>query len=136
MSRLSLHRLPTPPGLAEEVPGAHVYRLGECSVIVSRERVDRDDMVFTKRWHISIAHTRRYPTWDEIGQARDRLIPADVWMCMAHPPREYWLNYHPNCLHLWEIRDRSLIAQWRHEGELARAVGKGTPTGSRPTGRP
>ena len=31
------------------------------------------------------------------------------------PPRSFWLNVHPDVLHLWEIRDEALLAQWKAE---------------------
>ena len=81
------------------------------------------------RWHLSVSHRERIPSWREIGEVRDALLPKDVWLCVPHPPREYWMNIHPNVLHLWEIRDVRLIEQWREEGEMARAAGVGTPSG-------
>jgi hypothetical protein len=73
-----------------------VYALGECSVIVTRE----DD-----RWHMSIAHPRRYPTWDEVATARYRAIPANTWMAMMLPPPERYVNVHSNCFQLVETAE-------------------------------
>jgi hypothetical protein len=44
--------------------------LWECTVIVTRAEATG--------WHLSIAHHARYPTWDEISQARYRLLPEDI----------------------------------------------------------
>jgi hypothetical protein len=52
-------------------------------------------------YHLSISHPRRYPTWDEICDARDRFTPLDTTMVMLMPPRERWVNVHNNCFHLW-----------------------------------
>lgn len=79
------------------------------------------------RWHLSVSHRERVPTWGELGYARDALLPADVWMMVAHPPRKYWLNYHTHVLHLWEFRDAEMIALFREEGEEAQRMGYGTP---------
>jgi hypothetical protein len=79
------------------------------------------------RWHLSVSHVDRVPTWGELGFARDHLLPADAWMMIAHPPRKYWLNYDRRVLHLWEFRDQELIEQFRWEGEQAQAMGCGTP---------
>jgi hypothetical protein len=57
------------------------------------------------RWHLSISHPERYPTWDEIKTARYQLVPNDVTMAMLLPPKERYVNIHPNCFHLWEIRE-------------------------------
>lgn len=74
------------------------YRLGECSVIVTRE--------FGK-WHISIAHPDRYPTWDEVAQARYKALPADLWMAMILPPPSEYVNVHRYCFQLVETADRT-----------------------------
>jgi hypothetical protein len=70
------------------------YVLGECSVIVTRE--------FAK-WHLSIAHRSRLPTWDELSEARYRLIPDGVWMAMMLPPRANYVNLHRFCLQIVQI---------------------------------
>lgn len=36
-----------------------------------------------------------------------------VPFCMGVPPRLWWMNVHPNVLHLWETRDDGLIEEWR-----------------------
>jgi hypothetical protein len=55
------------------------------------------------RRHLSISHPRRYPTWDEIRDARYDLMPDVPCMAMILPPKGDYVNYHPNCFHLWEI---------------------------------
>jgi hypothetical protein len=91
--------------------GLRVGSIGRCNVIVACEIVGAG-----RRWHLSISHPFRLPTWDEINVARDALIPADVWLCQPMPPREFWINVHARCLHLWEVRDRDLLAQWAYDG--------------------
>ncbi len=75
------------------------YRLGECSVIVTKG---------FGRWHLSIAHTRRYPTWDEIAAARYLILPEDVVMGVLLPPKAEYVNINPNCFQMKEIRDPEL----------------------------
>jgi hypothetical protein len=70
------------------------YRLGECSVIVTRE---------WGRWHMSIAHPSRDPTWQEISEARYRVLPDGVWMAMMLPPRSAYVNVHRWCFQLVQI---------------------------------
>lgn len=118
----------------EQLMHASLWQLGGCSVIVTRELLPgqgRDSRIMIPRWHLSIAHPRRYPTWDELGEARDRLLPEDGWFCMAHPPREFWANIHPNCLHLWQFDDPVLIEQWRWEGQHVQGTPQGQPSSSR-----
>lgn len=75
-------------------PNARAFRLGECLVIVGHSE---------DGWHLSISHPTRYPTWDEIKEARYRLTPHNVTMAMILPPPDEYVNLHENCFHLWEI---------------------------------
>lgn len=72
------------------------YSLGECSVIVTREY---------GKWHLSIAHPHRYPTWDEIAEARYRLLPDGIVVAMILPPKQFYINIHRNCFQMHEIDD-------------------------------
>jgi hypothetical protein len=72
------------------------YSLGECTAMVTKE---------DGRWHMSIAHPRRYPTWDEVAEARYRLLPESIVAAMVLPARGHYVNLHPNCFHLHEIDD-------------------------------
>ena len=40
-----------------------------------------------------------------------------------HPPKEFWVNLHPYCLHLYEIQDSYLTAIWEQDGRAARQFG-------------
>lgn len=100
-SPLPLERLDAGPGVRRTMglpPGEYLarYRLGECSVIVTRE---------FGRWHLSIAHPDRYPTWDEISQARYRILPADIWVAQYLPPPSEYVNLHRNCFQLMECEE-------------------------------
>lgn len=76
------------------IPHSQCFTWGELSVIKSL-----DD----GRWHLSISHPRRYPTWDEIKTARYDLLSRDITMAMLLPPVEDYVNIHQNCFHLWQI---------------------------------
>jgi hypothetical protein len=71
------------------------HTLGECSVLVTREH---------GLWHLSIAHPQRYPTWDEIAEARYRLLPGDVTAALILPPKGQYINFHKNCFQVLEIK--------------------------------
>ena len=73
---------------------------GKLTVLISKDPHDRLFHVYL--WHLSIAHERRYPTWDEIAQARYDLLPDNITMAMYLPPRAEYVNVHPNCFHLHE----------------------------------
>lgn len=81
---------------------------------LSYDEIARGD----RRWHISLRYEDRgrgrVPTWAELVQAAHDLRPG-VPFAVGVPPRSYWLNVHPDVLHLWELHDESLLAQWRAE---------------------
>ena len=63
-------------------------------------------------WHMSISHSRRgrggtwgpgrYPTWDEIADARYTLLPADRDFVMHLPPPAEYVAVHETTFHLHE----------------------------------
>lgn len=67
---------------------------GKCTIICAIEN---------DKWHLSIAHPTRYPTWDEIKDARYEFIPNNVTVALLLPPKEEYVNLHKNCFHLHEI---------------------------------
>lgn len=83
-----------------------------CSIIVAQEPAKRAPSGIwvppeaRMLWHISIAHARRYPTWDEIADARYEFVPDEVTMAMLLPPSDEYVNANEYCFHLWEIEDR------------------------------
>jgi len=65
------------------------------------------------RWHLSISWgpqsekqarkgNVRYPTWDEIADARDKLLPADVEFAMYLPRAGEYVAFHDTTFHLHE----------------------------------
>ena len=101
---LKLAEVPPPGPLTARMINAEnsylrVYRLGDCSVIVTRER---------GRWHLSIAHPSRLPTWREVAEARYTLLPGDLVVAMILPPKASYVNLHENCFQMIEVRDPEL----------------------------
>jgi len=96
------------------LPGQHAAFVSEsgCTIIAAHEPAkaapadiwlpEGKERVF----HMSISHADRYPTWDEVADARYELIPDDVTMAMLLPPREQYVNVDEHCFHLWQISDR------------------------------
>ena len=83
------------------------------SVGVSVERVDG------KRWlHVSIAHARRMPTWDELREVKDWLIGRDRRAIQVLPAAAEHVNIHPFCLHLWSCLDGDGLPDFRRDGGL------------------
>lgn len=61
-------------------------------------------------FHMSISHRLnnslepgRYPTWDEIVEARYEFCPKNITMAMMLPPKEEYVNVHETTFHLWSI---------------------------------
>ncbi len=82
------------------------------------------------RWHLSVSHRDRVPTWEELGIARDALLPEDAWLALPWPPRRYWINHNRRVLHLWAFKDPELQEQFKWEGEMAQKL----PTNKPPDG--
>lgn len=102
---------------ATQMPGAptpDIYKKEMATAIVGREPVGPDYDDPDPRWHISVSRPDRVPTWEEMVAAAHELRPG-VCFVIGVPPKSWWLNVHPNCLHLWELRDTNLINQWRSE---------------------
>ena len=118
-------RIQLPREVAETLAeGTRAYLMGECGIFVSLEPLEK---VYPKRWHLSISCKDRFPTWEEIGMARDQLIPPEVFMCIPFPPRAHWLSIHPNVFHLWQFRDDILQEQMVYEGEQAAQIDRNEP---------
>lgn len=81
--------------VASPLPGTRAFRKGKLAILVDR---------MGGEWHMSISHEKRYPTWDEIKQARYDFIPNAVTMAMILPPKEQYVNLHEYCFHLHEYR--------------------------------
>jgi len=84
------------------VPGCKAFRMNGCNILVSKDPVTERGII-VMRWHLSISHLGRYPTWSEIKEARYTLLPDEVTMAMLLPPKEQYVNVHENCFHLHEI---------------------------------
>lgn len=91
------------------------------SVLVTRDplasrlyRWKRKDGDF--RWHISVAGESDVPKWRYLVAIAHELRPG-VCFVVGVPPRSWWMNVHPHCLHLWETTDANLMAQWKSEAQ-------------------
>lgn len=60
------------------------------------------------RQHLSVSCADRYPTWDEIADARYHFCKSDADMAIILPPAKDYINYHPFTFHVWEIVDSHL----------------------------
>lgn len=101
------HRLAAPDLV---MPGTRAWQRevedGHLSVLVGRE--PHEDGI---HWHLSISHRTsgkhprpgRYPTWDEIYEARYRFLPDEITVAQLLPPKAEYVNVHATTFHLWEL---------------------------------
>ena len=100
-----LKEIEPPPNTAHMVNGDNTYLraylYGPCSVLVTREG---------GRWHASVAHPSRYPTWEEISGAWYQAIPGagELTGVMVLPRLEEYVNIHNFCLHVFEADQPSV----------------------------
>jgi len=78
----------------DKKPGT--YRMGRCNIIVAIE---------AGLWHLSISTKYAQPSYKEIKEARYRFVPDNVTMAQIFPSKKEWVNVHPYCHHLWQIKD-------------------------------
>jgi hypothetical protein len=76
------------------------FMFGECRVFIARERKANG----RKRYHLSMSHPTRPPTWDEIREARYRFCPDRITMAMLLPPKAFYVNI-AEVWQLWEVDD-------------------------------
>ena len=95
--------IPADHYLQKECPGLQAYQKGPVKLFfVPRERTKTYAEQRTEfSAHLSISCEDRYPTWDEIKEARYRFMPRDRDVFMILPAEEDYVNIHPNCFHLW-----------------------------------
>lgn len=79
---------------------ARAFKKGDCGVLITLEEHGKKP-----RWHLSISCQNRWPTWEEIKDARYTLLPNNLTFAQILPPPGDYINIHPNCFHLWEIDD-------------------------------
>lgn len=51
--------------------------------------------------HVSISHKHKIPSWRAMCELKDLFFHEHETVMQLHPPKENYINNHPNCLHLW-----------------------------------
>lgn len=99
-------KIPVPDLLKRESPHMRAWQRevhdGHLSVFAGTE-ADGFHLSISHRLSDGTARPGRYPTWDEIHDARYRFCPLDVTMAMLLPPQNEYVNHHPTTFHLWEL---------------------------------
>lgn len=52
--------------------------------------------------HVSVSIEHRTPNWAEMCFVKDLFWRDDECVVQFHPPKAEYVNYHPNCLHMWK----------------------------------
>lgn len=77
--------------------------------IIATVSTERDG----REWvHVSVAHIKRLPTWEELRDVRDVLI-GDREAYQVFPTRDRYVNEHPNCLHFFACLDGPQLPDFR-----------------------
>lgn len=78
--------------------GAAWYNKNRCLAVIASASNEADE----KTWlHVSVSHSARMPTYEEMALVRKHFIGDDLYALMVFPPKEYHVNIHKYCLHLW-----------------------------------
>jgi hypothetical protein len=83
------------------------------SVLLTRDDLAPPRGLPDWRWHLSIAgRDMKVPVWETVAAIAHEVRPG-VAFVLGVPPKSWWINVHPGTLHLHEIRDENLLANWR-----------------------
>ena len=91
----------------DPITGCKIYRSGMLTVLTAVP--GSVEYKATGLYHLSISHPMRYPTWDEIKEARYDLLPDEITMAMLLPPSAKYVNIHKNCFHLHQVDGSNVI---------------------------
>lgn len=75
---------------------------GHLTVVITDEPEDGLHLSISHRSNSRKPRPGRYPTWDEISDARNQFLPADVWFVMHFPTPDEYVNLHETTFHLYE----------------------------------
>jgi len=109
-NRKAANGMPRPKALAKMENGRQVLQ-----AILTRDPIPAPDGTLDPRWHLSVSGPGRVPEWNELAMACHEIRPG-VPFIIAIPPRSHWMNVNEHVLHAYELRDATLLDQFRFEG--------------------
>lgn len=72
-----------------------------------------------KHWvHLSVSRRDRIPNWEELVKIKEIFLGKEAEAIQVLPPRSKWVNFHPNCLHLYQCLDHNPIPDFRKLGTI------------------
>jgi hypothetical protein len=92
----------------EGMDGDMLSHVGGLRVIVSfGEEADG------KVWlHLSASHKTRVPSHKEMVDLKNLFIGEEKYAYTVLPPKQFYVNLHPNCLHLWSRCDGPALPEF------------------------
>jgi hypothetical protein len=75
-------------------------RAGDLEVLMTKDTKDGQTRI-----HMSVSHANRLPTWEEMKELREKYLPLNRDFIMFFPKIEDYVNIHPYCLHLVELKE-------------------------------
>jgi hypothetical protein len=58
--------------------------------------------------HVSVSLPTRCPTWQEMCHVKDLFFHDHETVIQFHPAKKDYVNFHPNCLHLWRPQQETI----------------------------
>lgn len=58
--------------------------------------------------HVSVSNNQRIPSWEVMCKIKDMFFEEDEVVIQYHPKKSEYINFHPNCLHLWRPIDKEI----------------------------
>lgn len=58
--------------------------------------------------HVSVSLSHRTPNWKEMCYIKNLFWDENDCVIQFHPPKNEYVNNHPNCLHLWKPVGREI----------------------------
>lgn len=52
--------------------------------------------------HVSVSNPQRIPTWEVMCKIKEMFFEDEEVVIQYHPRKSEYINFHPNCLHLWK----------------------------------
>ena len=61
--------------------------------------------------HISVSPFRKslIPLWEDMTMLKDLFFYEDEAVIQVHPPKAEYVNFMPNCLHLWRCKYKPMV---------------------------
>lgn len=102
------HRLTTGPMKSDSSYGMNGFFMlslkGQTLAVMVSDGVDwkKGGMTGEPWEHASVSLMHRCPSWNEMCYVLGLFWNDDETVIQIHPPKEHYVNVHPNCLHLWK----------------------------------